>query len=251
MTPDDTEPEVAALARVLYVEPAELDFLIGLHRADLRRLRRQAGGALFAQDEHQFHRLAALTVSVPAALAATIAHHAIPPLLAGMTAEVLDPGKASAMVARLPVPYLCDVAIAMNPDRAAPIIARIAPEQVASVAVELARRREWVVIGGFVAHVSSAALAASVAAFSGRDLLYLSHHLDDRRRVEEITDQLSDTQLDDMISAAAQDDLWPMLADVYANASTDHAPRLRAHFAAAPAPVREAAPADIREWALA
>jgi hypothetical protein len=249
MSEDDTDAEVAALARVLDADPEELGFLAGLPRADLRRLRTQAGDALFAQDEHQFHRLAALTASVPAALAATIAHHAIPPLLAGMTAQVLDPTKASAMVARLPVPYLCDVAIAMNPDRAAPIVARIAPEQVAAVAVELARRREWVVIGGFVAHVSSAALAASVAVFSGRDLLHLSHHLDDRRRVDEITEQLSDSQLDDMISAAAYEDRWPLLATVYANAGAAHVARLRARFAAAPAAIREAAPADIRALA--
>ena len=52
------------------------------------------------------------------------------------------------MVKRLSDRYLADVSAAMDPARSPEVLAAVPPERAAAVTVELARRGEWVVIGG-------------------------------------------------------------------------------------------------------
>jgi hypothetical protein len=245
----DVQAELRRLAHTLDVEPTALTMLEGVPVEDLRTLRAQIGEAMFQAGRPAFARVATLSKTVPGAVAAKLTELALPPLLAARTAELLEPGRAVDMVKRLSDGYLADVSARLDPARAPEVVAAIPTDRVATISAELARRGEWVVIGGFVAHVSPEALRASVAAFSGRDLLWVSYHLQDRSRVDEITALLDDDQLDDMIAAAAREEQWPLLADVVANTSDTHAPRLRARLAAAPAGIRAAAPADIRAWA--
>lgn len=197
------DAEILRLAHQLGVVPSRLEFLSGVAPDDLRALRRQLGATLFATDRHRFARLVAAARLLPPALAARACEAAVPPLLAARTAELLEPDRAVEMVRRLPIGYVADVSTALDPARAASVVARMPAETVAAVGAELAQRREWVVMGQFVAYVSPGALRATVARLTGAQLLSVCHLLEDRGRVGEIVAVMRDDQLDALLTAAA------------------------------------------------
>lgn len=234
--------ELRKLAHTLGVAPDRLDGLPGLSDVpaeDLRVLRGQVAEALFQADRQHFLKVAALSKAIPAPVAAKITERALPPLLAARVAELLEPSRAVDMVARLPDSYLADVSTALDPARSAAVISRIPPERIARVAAELAGRQEWIVIGGFVSYVGHEALAETVRRFTGGQLLRIAFVLEDPGRLGEITELLSDRQVDEMLAAAASEQLWVELDGLLAELGTDCS-RLAGRFAAAPDAVREA-----------
>jgi hypothetical protein len=236
----DTLAALQKLAHTLGVAPEDLAPLRAVPADDIRLLRSQIAEALFQADRPRFARIASLAQAVPVALAAKVTQHAMPPLLAARTAELVDPARAAELVNRLPDSYLADVASAMDAARAPEVIRRMPPERVARVAAELARRGEWVVIGGFVAQVSAEALAASVAVLVDAQLLHVAFVLDEKSRLDEIGGLLTDAQLDGMLAAGARDGLFVELDDLIAHLSAPRADRLAERLAGAPAAVRDA-----------
>jgi hypothetical protein len=209
--------ELQKLAHQVGVDVAQLDFLAALPGEDLRTLRAQIGEALFQADKHHFVKVAALSKSVPAAVAARVTEFALPPLIAARTAELLEPAKAVDMVGRLSGGYLARVAAAMDPARAAHLIEAIPADKIAMVGRELAATGEWVIIAGFVSHVTAAGLGASVAVFTGEQLLRIGFVLDDTARLGEIATMLTDKQIEQMLAAARQFELWRELDELVSN----------------------------------
>ncbi|TAM91397.1 MAG: hypothetical protein EPN43_04345 [Jatrophihabitans sp.] len=218
--------ELRKLAHRLGVAPDRLDFLAGVPAEDLRALRAQAGEMLFRADKHFFVRIAALTRAVPSVIAAKLAELTLPPLLAARTTELLDPAKAVDMCSRLPDGYLADVAAALEPSRCTGVLGTIPPARAAAIARVLAGRKEWVVIGGFVSCMSWEAVVASVEQLNGEQLLRIAFVLEDLARLDDITQVLTDGQLDEMVRACAQGRLWAELATVVANLRPERAARL-------------------------
>jgi hypothetical protein len=240
MSDRNASAELLKLAHQLGVAPSRLEFLAAVPPRDLRTLRRSIGDYLFAADQHHFTKVAAVSRLVPNAIAAKVTEFALPPLLAARTAELLEPAKAADMVGRLSDRYLADVSAAMDPARAPEVIAQISPANVAKVGAELARRGEWVIMGGFVSVVSGPALRAAVGDLSGEELLRVGFVLDDLSRMDEIVEMLSDTQLDGMLTAAVGRALWDELDGVLVNLTGAQATRIASRYAAAPATTRAA-----------
>ena len=238
-------PEVQRLAHSLGVPAERLAALESVHREDVRLLHAQVVEYLFRADRAAFLRVAALSKSVPVALAAKLAESALPPLLAARAAELIDSRKAADLVGRLSDQYVADVATAMEPSRAPDLIRQMPAAHIASVAAELARREAWVVIGGFVAQVSSEALAACVALFDGAALLRVGYVLDGKGRLDEIATMIDDAQLDDMFAAAVAEQLWTELTDLVSHLSEPRLDRMRTRLAAAPNAVRAAVTAEV------
>jgi hypothetical protein len=230
--------ELRKLAHSLDVHADRLEMVAGLPAEDLRTLRAQVGEALFRADKHYFVRMAALTKTVPGAVSAKLTEAVVPPLIAARTAELLEPRRAAELVGRISESYLADVSAFMDASRAPEIIAAIPPARVGAVAAELARRQEWVVIGGFVAQVTDEALAASVAEFDGEQLLRIGFVLDDVTRLDDIGALLTDTQIDEMLTAAAEFGLWTELEELLNNLGAERIARIAAHYSAADAAVR-------------
>lgn len=235
-----TSAELQKLSHQLGVPASELAFLAELPADDLRELRRQIGNYLFEADRHHFAKVAMVSRLVPVAIAAKVTEFALPPLIAARTAELLEPHRAADMVARLSDGYLADVSAAMDPARAPEVVARISPEHVSKVGAELARRGEWVVMGGFVSVVSGPALEAAIADLDGEQLLRVGFVLDDLARMNEITALLRDEQLDAMLAAAVDLELWDELDGVLGSLTGRQATRISQRCAAAPAPRRAA-----------
>ena len=238
------EAELQKLSHQTGVPVEELDFLSGLPAQDLRTLRAQIGEALFLADRHYFVKVAGLSKSIPAAIAAKVTEFALPPLIAARTAELLDPAKAVDLVGRISGGYLARVASAMDPSRSPHVIEKIPPDKIALVGRELAAKREWVVIGGFVSYVTPAGLRASVAEFDGEQLLRVGFVLEDTSRLGEITAMLTDRQVDELLRAAGEHGLWQELEELLSHIDDEQAARLRSRLA-----VSDAAAAALREAA--
>jgi hypothetical protein len=235
-----TTSEIHKLAHTLGVAPDRLDALRTLPAGDLRTLRGQIAEALFQADRARFAKVAALSKAVPVAVAAKLTEHAFPPLLAARTAELVDPQRAGELVARLSDNYLADVSAAMDPARAREVIAAIPAERIARVAAELARREEWVVIGGFIDQVSADALAATVRVFDGAQLLRIGFVLDEKSRLEDIAGLVTEVQIDAMLEAARSQELWAELDDLLSQLSPPRIGRMAQRYNAAPAQLRSA-----------
>jgi hypothetical protein len=236
----DVTAELRKLAHTLDVEPDRLTMLAGVPAPELRTLRKQVGEALFQADRHYFSRVAALTRTVPGAVSAKLAETVLPPLIAARTAELLEPKRAVELVGRISERYLADVSAVMDASRAPEVIAALPAAKIAAVARELARREEWIVIGSFVAEVTDEALAASVAQFNGEQLLRIGFVLDDKGRLDDIGGLLTDDQLDEMLAAAVEFELWPELQELLEHLSGERVARMAARYAAAPKPVQAA-----------
>jgi hypothetical protein len=226
----DPVAERRKLAHALGVGVEQLAMLESVPADDIQVLRQQVAEALFEADRHHFARIAALAKALPAAIAAKLTEAAFPPLLAARTAELLEPGHAVEMVVRLSDGYSADVAAVMDASRAAAIVAAIPPDKVSRVARELAGRKEWVVMGGFVAHVGNAALNAAVAVLDGEQLLRISFVLDDLTRMDPIGEMLTDRQLDEVLAGAARHGLWRELGDLVDNLAPERVARLADRF---------------------
>jgi hypothetical protein len=242
--------EIRKLAHALGLPTQRLAPLSSLPPEDLRVLRTQIAEALFQADRHHFARVAALSKAVPVAMAAKLTEHVFPPLLAARTAELIDPHRAVELVARLSDGYLADVSAAMHPERAPHVLAGIPAERIAKVGAELARRGEWVVIAGFLAHVSPEALNATVDLLTGEQLLRVGFVLDDKDRLDEVSAMLSDWQLDQMISSAHDQALWTELDDLLTHLTDERVARLSQRFAVAEPQVRAAADKAVGEGVL-
>jgi hypothetical protein len=250
MSGSTVSPELQKLAHTLGVPPARLTSLEPIPSDDLRLLRTQIAEALFQADKPRFARMAALSSAVPVAVAAKVTEHALPPVLAARTAELIDPHRAAEMVSRLSDGYLADVSAAMDAARAPEVVARIPAERVATIALELARRKEWVVIGAFVAHISDEALASSIQSLDGEQLLRVGFVLDEKSRLAEISTIVSDDQRDAMLAAAAKHKLWTELDDLMAHLGPTEASWLAARLVTAPAAVRKAVEAAAADGTL-
>lgn len=225
--------EVLKLAHQLGVPRTELRFLAVVDAADLRALRAQIGDALFEADKHHFSKVVAVSKIVPSPLAARLTEHTLSPVIAARTAELLEPARAVEMVRRLSDRYLADVSAAMDPTRSPQVISQIPPDRVAAVGAELARREEWVVMGGFVSVVSPAALRAAIDVLNGEQLLRIGFVLDDLSRLDGIVAMLRDDQLDGVLAAAAEHELWHELDELLGGLSPDRAQRLAERYAVA------------------
>jgi cytochrome c1 len=242
--------ELRKLAHALDVDDDQVDMLAGLPVDDLRTLRTQIGEALFQADKHYFVRMAALTRTVPGAVSAKLTEAVVPPLIAARTAELLEPKRAAELVGRISESYLADVSAFMDASRAPEIIAAIPPARVGAVAAELARREEWVVIGGFVAQVTEDAMAASVAEFDGGQLLRIGFVLDDMSRLNDIGGLLSDQQIDELLAAAAEHELWTELEELLDNLGPERLARMADRYAGQHESVRAAYEAAVASGAL-
>jgi hypothetical protein len=206
--------EVMKLARLLQREPASLAYLEPLSVKDLRELRERLTETLFDAHSGSLRRLAAASRLLPVGLSASMGESVFGALLSARLTGLLDPGRAAEMAAKLPTPFLADVAVEMDPRRASDMISRIAADQIAQITAELMARGEYVTMGRFVGHLSDGALAAAVAAMDDRSLLGVVFVLEDKTELPALVAVLPDSRVAGVIQAAADNDLWVEALDL-------------------------------------
>ena len=135
-----TQAEIEKLAVLLGAPAAGFAYLEPLGEDAVRALREAATDRLFDADRGLFDRLAAGATIVPDALAATLSEKAFGPLLSARMTAAVDPKKAVSVSRRLPHDFLADVAVELDPRRAAAVLRGLAPEHVAKTSRILAAR---------------------------------------------------------------------------------------------------------------
>jgi hypothetical protein len=190
--------EILKLARLLQRDPDSLSYLESVPEDDLRALRDQVTERLFNAQGQTLSRLAAASKLLPTGLVA---------LLCARVAGLLEPSRAADVAAKLPTPFLADVAIELDPRRANEVIGQIPAARVAEVAGELAARGEYVTLGRFVGHVTPEALTATLKRLSDEDVLRTGFVLEDKAGLEELAELLGDERLGSLVDVAERADL--------------------------------------------
>jgi hypothetical protein len=206
--------EILKLARLLHVEPAELEYLVAVPVEDLVALREAVTETLFRAHGGVLTRLAAASRMLPTSVVAAIGERAFGPMLSARIAGLLDPERAVDMAGRMPISFLADIAVEIDPRRASAVIGRIPPEQVGAITRELVARGEFVTMGRFVGHLSPKSIAAAVAAMDDASLLRVAFVLESKDTVSEVVDLLGPGRTAGVIAAAVREDLWVEVLDL-------------------------------------
>jgi hypothetical protein len=211
--------EILKLARLLRLDPEQLEYLEDVPADDVRVLREQVTDVLFTDHSHALGRLAAASKLLPVRVVATIGEKAFGPVLSARIAGRLDPARAVEMADALPIEFLADVAAELDPRRASEVISRIPAARIGAVTAELVRRREYVTMGRFVGHLGDEALGAALGEMSDADILHVGFVLESKSTLEHLIELLPAQRLEALVDAAAADDLWPETLDLLSHLS--------------------------------
>ncbi|WP_051180007.1 hypothetical protein [Nocardia concava] len=144
------------LARILDADITEIDRFECLGLPQLRELTDRIARRLFADQTEMFGRISALAPLLPAALIATLAQQAIPPLVAGRGAGAVGlahPQKAAAVIRRLRPDYMADAAPHLDPLAVQILAPSIPTDALLPVAIELLRRHDHDTAGRLIEHL--------------------------------------------------------------------------------------------------
>ena len=204
--------EISKLARLYQVDDHVLEFLQILPAAEIRRLREAVQERLFSDNEQLFKRLGSASALLPLGLIAMMAEKIFGPVLAARVAGEMNHKRAAALTEKLPIVYLADISVQIDPRRARDIIRQIAPARIREVAAELLRRGEFITMGRFVDYVTGDGIRAALEAFKRpTDLLQAGFFIENKAQLDMLIRMLPDDRLRNVIAAAQdpQHDLWP------------------------------------------
>ncbi len=111
----EVEAEILKLARLLDRGPESLSYLDRVPLEDLRALRERITEVLFTAHESTFRRLAAASNLLPVGLVASLGQNTFGPMLAARITGLLEPGRAVEVAARLPIDFLAQAVIELDP----------------------------------------------------------------------------------------------------------------------------------------
>jgi hypothetical protein len=195
--------EVLKLARLLRRDPESLRYLEQLDPEDLRLLREQVTEMLFSAHAGALGRLALASKLLPVGVIASIAERALGPVITARIAGMLEPSRAVEVAAKLPGPFLADVATEIDPRRAGDVIALVPPERIVEVTRELVERLEHVTIGRFVGRLSAAARLAALAVIDPATLVQVAFVVEDEPGLHQLFEDVPPEHRRELIEAAA------------------------------------------------
>jgi len=215
----NADVEILKLARLVGAEPKDLAYLRHLDAQDVRDLREQVTVVMFDADRKMLQRVASAARLIPTKLAAVVGERAFGPLLCARLTGLLEPSRAVEVAGKLPTPFLTDLAAELDPRRASRVVAEIPPEQIADITKLLAEREQYVVMGGFVGHLSEAALRAAIAVVDDETLLRTAYVIESKGSIGALVATLQAERLESIIATAAQAGLWIEALDVLGHVS--------------------------------
>ncbi|MFE0025571.1 hypothetical protein [Amycolatopsis sp. NPDC059021] len=239
--------EILKLARVLGVEPENLDYLERVDEDDLRAFREQVTDTLFDANLTVLQRMALASRLLPGAVLAKIAERVFGPMLCARIAGLVDVNRGIDVAKRLSPKFLAEVAAELDPRRASAIITRIPLDTVVEVARELTRREDWITLGRFVGHLPDVTVQRSLEVVGNADLLRIAFVLDDKSRIDHVVALLPEGRLAAVLRAAVDDeDLWDPALDLITHLGDERLDTVLALVDELPAGLRERVQATIR-----
>lgn len=187
--------ELVKLARALGTSPDGVEFVASLDAGDIRRLRERVVAALYDEHRAAFRRVAVITRALPTSLNVRITLRAFSPLLAARVAGEMAPERAAAMANRMPVEYLAESCVHLDPRRAGPLISRIEPDRVLAVVQELIGRGDFITLGRLLDAAAEDLLAHLAAAISDEVLLRIGYYAESGTQLTRAVGVLSEARL--------------------------------------------------------
>jgi len=203
--------EIIKLGRLLDRPEHELEFLYRIPAPALQAYREAAEQKMFSDDITLFRRLALASKLIPTGLIGFLGQHLFGAMLSARVAGELETQRAVKLAMKLPVGYLADICLHLDPRRAEDIIRNIPADRIREVSLELLARAEYITMGRFVGYVTDEALAVAIPAFENEaDLLMTGFFVEDKPRLDTIIRTLSDERLRKTIVAAQSEhqNLW-------------------------------------------
>lgn len=212
------DAEMIRLARVLGVEPEELEFLADADEPALRDLRLAITDHMFELASHGLRNAAKLAGLLPAAIAAKLSEHALGPVLSARTVPLLETELVGGIAGRMPAHFLAETAVHLDLRRSGPLIAAVPVDKLRAAGEELARRREFVVLAAFVGYMDVSVLRPLLGIFDEETLLRAAFLIEEPERIDALVENLDDERVDALQRAAREHELWEeslaLLADL-------------------------------------
>jgi hypothetical protein len=217
----NAEIEVVKLARLVAVEPDDLAYFEQVDAQDIRDLRDQVTVVMFDADRQMLQRVANATRLIPTKLAAVIGEQAFGPLLCARVTGLLEPSRAVDIAGHLPIEFLAELSVQLDPRRASRVIAEMPADKIAAIAKVLARRGEYITMGRLVSHLSKASLAAALDVVDDEALLRTAYVMESKSSIGALVALLSADRLEQIIRTASSAGLWPEALEVLRYVSDD------------------------------
>lgn len=209
----ETRAEIIKLARLFDLPESRIEFLHSLPATTIKAYRERAESKLFSDDITLFRRLSLASKLIPAGLVGLIGQHVFGPVLSARVAGEMEYRRAVKLAMKLPVDYLADICLHLDPRRTEDIIRNVPAQRIREVCVALLGRGEYITMGRFVGYLTDEAIVAAIEAFENEaDLLMVGFFAEDKPRLDSIIRLLSDARLLATIVAAqdvsGEHNLW-------------------------------------------
>ena len=178
MTDFRLQPELEKLARVLECPPTQLDDLKKLSVEQLRSLREQISAALFDEHAEVFRRLAESSKLLPVAITAKLSKAVFGPMFSARISGLLPVDRAVAIARKLPVDFLADLTLHMDPRSARPLLRQMPMDLILASAEALAERGEYVTMARFVDALTLDAVLEVSEQLSDEQLLQIGFYVE-------------------------------------------------------------------------
>jgi len=194
------------LARALGTTPDGVAFASSLGAMEIRRLREKIVAALYDEHRAAFRRVAAITRTLPTWLNVRITLRAFSPMLAARVAGEMAPERAAELANRMPIEYLAEGCVHLDPRRAAPLVGRMDPDRVLAVVEELVGRGDFITLGRLLDAADPALLAHLAAALSDDALLRIGCYAESGDQLTRAVSALPAARLRSIVHRALS---WP------------------------------------------
>jgi hypothetical protein len=199
---------VAKLARTLGVPVERLDYLAAVPDSEIKQFHTQVSRALLDANADRIERVARVSAGVPVSLMAKVAESSRSPLFAARFAGILDKSKAVGVAKRMPEPFLAAVAAELDPAEVRRIVGGLPPEVSVRIAVELARRQDWITLADTVAQLPRDTVAQSIPELDDVALLMSSSMVDDPDVLDMLAELTPADRIPGIVEATAERELW-------------------------------------------
>jgi hypothetical protein len=215
------QSELDKLGRTLGVDTDTVSFLDDVAAEHLRDLRVAIYEMLYREDRVVFGRMAAVAERLPIALTLKVAER-FGPLVTAKVATEMPSGRGAEIARRMSTSFAADVCVDLDPRRTRDLIAHLPASWMVDVALELARRGDFVTMSRFVDFVSDEAIRGMVEAIEDEAaLLRVAFYMGSKNRMDHFFRMLPPRRLEALIQRVEEDpdELLPALLSVLIHVS--------------------------------
>lgn len=205
----EVDTALAKLARVLEVEPSEVDFLAHLPVETLRDLRWEISDGLNAADARRLNGVMAASKLVPIGVAATIGERWFGPVLCARLVGLVDPKRGGQYAKHLSVDFMADITARTDPRAVGGLVHELDLRAMQRIAATLLERGDHLTLSHFVGHLPPDVVAAILDAIDDNAaVVRIARYVEDLSHLDPVVERIPDDRIVDLVRAVASADLW-------------------------------------------